>query len=156
MSDLEEAKKSLTAFLEETEKRLAAFRKATDIWPPGENLPPNRFFDEAQIRAKAYGYWLKAEAEISKLKAENERLLDTCIAGGFIGNGTQLIGDERYKRLLAAEAENDKLKKFVREFIRVECWVSPDRRWPRRSRCGRENGDHCLSESDSGRCRQAK
>jgi len=74
MSDLEEAKKSLTAFLEETEKRLAAFRKATDIWPPGENLPPNRFFDEAQIRAKAYGYWLKAEAEISKLKEERDSL----------------------------------------------------------------------------------
>jgi len=73
--------------LEKAEKNLTAFRKATGIWPVGKNPPPNMIFDESQIRAKAYGYWLKAEAEISKLKAEN-----------------------------------DKLKKFVREFIRVECW----------------------------------
>lgn len=45
----------------------------------------------------------KNAAYIVKLETENSRLLDTCLAAGFIGNGTQIIGDKRYAELLKAE-----------------------------------------------------
>lgn len=59
--------------------------------------------------------------QIKKLKAENEKLLETLLAAGFLGNGTQLIGDMRYRELVDKEAaldkataENEKLRKAIK------------------------------------------
>ena len=45
------------------------------------------------------------EAETAKNK-----LLDTCLAAGFIGHGTQIVGDTRYRQLREAEAESERLR----------------------------------------------
>ena len=47
----------------------------------------------------------RAANHIEHIEAENKKLLDSGIAAGFIGNGTQIIGDKRYKELVAAEKE---------------------------------------------------
>lgn len=46
-----------------------------------------------------------AKAENEKLERENNQLLDTLIAAGFIGDGTQIIGDKRYEELVKAELD---------------------------------------------------
>lgn len=48
--------------------------------------------------------------QITKLQVENKRLLDTCLAAGFIGKGTQIIGDRRYEELLTCEKRVEQYK----------------------------------------------
>ena len=38
-------------------------------------------------------------------ESDNDRLLDTMLAAGFIGNGTQIVGDKRYEELCKAEKD---------------------------------------------------
>ncbi len=58
-----------------------------------------------------------AVERFEQLEAENNKLLDTCLAAGFIGNGTQIIGDKRYEELVAAEKE---FKRFSVAFVNSE------------------------------------
>lgn len=61
--------------------------------------------EHAENWGRERGITMTKDQRIEQLEAENKKLLDICIAGGFIGQGTQLIGDERYKELIAAEKE---------------------------------------------------
>ena len=58
----------------------------------------------------------RAEARLKELEVENGKLLDTLIAAGFIGQGTQIIGDKRYKELIVAEAINKDLIKALKRY----------------------------------------
>lgn len=53
----------------------------------------------------------EAAARIAQLEAKNGKLLNVCIAGGFIGTGTQIIGDKRYEELLEKEAKAAELER---------------------------------------------
>lgn len=77
---------------------------------------------------RATGYLFDDEElyEIKKLcdrldraEAENGKLLDTIMAAGFIGQGTQIIGDKRYEELKRAEAINKELLKAC-EFAKAQ------------------------------------
>ena len=46
---------------------------------------------------------------LDRVEAENGKLLDIIMAAGFIGQGTQIIGDKRYEELMIAEARNKDL-----------------------------------------------
>ena len=54
---------------------------------------------------------------ISGLEAENDQLTTTCLAAGFIGDGTQIIGDKRYEQLIATEAKVQELFAEIHEDI---------------------------------------
>ena len=55
------------------------------------------------------------QAKNKELEAERDRLLDTCLAAAFIGNGTQIVGDKRYEELLQAEAKNKEAIAIIEE-----------------------------------------
>jgi len=55
------------------------------------------------------------QAEVERLEKENNHLLDTCFAACYIGKGTQIIGDKRYKELVKAEAKVKRLEKLLRK-----------------------------------------
>lgn len=48
--------------------------------------------------------------ENKQLQTENNRLIDTLMAAGFIGQGTQIIGDKRYEELMVAESKLKELQ----------------------------------------------
>lgn len=45
----------------------------------------------------------------NKLQAENDKMCEMLLAAGFIGNGTQLIGDDYFKKLKAKADSHDAL-----------------------------------------------
>jgi len=51
--------------------------------------------------------------EIECLNRENDQLVETCLAAGFIGKGTTIIGDKRYEELVEAEIKNKQLNKII-------------------------------------------
>lgn len=53
---------------------------------------------------------------LAPLEDENVKLLETCLAAGFLGNGTQIVGDTRYKQLCDAEDENKRLRGALKKY----------------------------------------
>lgn len=78
------------------------FRKAVGCEEP---CSPDAALDELIDEASSFSEEYPLLTVINNLKEERDKLTDTLMAAGFIGAGTQIIGDMRYKELLDAENE---------------------------------------------------
>jgi len=90
----------------------AEFREATGCVEP---ITPDDALMELLDEASCLAIDAPIHTVITNLKNERDKLTDTLIATGFIGNGTQIIGDKRYEELIKAEEILNEIKRTARE-----------------------------------------
>ena len=106
---------------------------------------------------------VKLQSHLDRAEAENGKLLDTIMAAGFIGQGTQIIGDKRYEELKRAEADNKRLRELVRcsncsYWIDEKCdyWESPEKEIGNLEVCREfKNTSEAINKDLLEACRQA-
>jgi len=79
---------------------------------------PEALFENKTVLGTGCDSCKKLQAEVKRLEKENNHLLDTCLAAGFIGHGTQIIGDKRYKELVKAETKIKRLEKVLEQIVK--------------------------------------